>query len=242
MSEGNVEGEVFFAASLEASESCDLNPDAAPVVAGSKHVSPKPHAAVRAVKRTLDLVGTVVLGIVFAPLIIAITCLLKHQGEKVLFRHRRIGLHGETFECLKFRTMIPDAERVLSAILAENPQLREEWLRDHKLKNDPRITPVGWFLRRTRLDELPQLWNVLRGDMSLVGPRPIVREELIRYGRMAAVYTSARPGLTGLWQVSGGDAIDYHRRVAMDVYYIRKRHLALDIYILFRTIGVVLGA
>jgi lipopolysaccharide/colanic/teichoic acid biosynthesis glycosyltransferase len=145
------------------------------------------------------------------------------------------------FECLKFRTMVPDADRELHTLLESNEELKAEWIQNHKLKDDPRITAIGRFLRRTSLDELPQLWNVLRGDMSLVGPRPIVREELLRYGRSASVYLAVKPGITGLWQTTGRNNTDYRRRVAMDVYYVRNQSLWLDAYILLRTTGVVLG-
>ena len=192
-------------------------------------------------KRVLDLVGAVVLGLVFLPLILAIVILLRREGGPVIFRHRRVGRDGKAFDCLKFRSMVPDADRVLRDLLEQHPELRAEWLQDHKLRDDPRVTAVGRFLRRTSLDELPQLWNVLRGEMSLVGPRPVVREELLRYGRCAGIYLSARPGVTGLWQVKGRTNTDYRRRVVLDVYYVRRHNLLLDLYILVKTTHVVLG-
>ena len=192
-------------------------------------------------KRVLDLVGAVFLGLVFSPLILAIVILLRREGGPVIFRHRRVGRDGKAFDCLKFRSMVPDADRVLRELLEEHPELRAEWLQDHKLRHDPRVTAVGRFLRRTSLDELPQLWNVLRGEMSLVGPRPVIREELLRYGRCAGIYLSARPGVTGLWQVKGRTNTDYRRRVVLDVYYVRRHNLLLDLYILFKTTHVVLG-
>jgi lipopolysaccharide/colanic/teichoic acid biosynthesis glycosyltransferase len=137
--------------------------------------------------------------------------------------------------------MVPDADRVLRELLEQHPELKEEWLRDHKLRNDPRITMPGRFLRRTSLDELPQIWNVIRGEMSLVGPRPVVRDELMRYGRCLPIYLSAKPGITGLWQVTGRNDTDYRRRVALDVYYVRNQRLLLDLYILLKTTRVVLG-
>lgn len=193
-----------------------------------------------ALKRAFDIVGAGVLGLVFSPLMLVITLLLRNEGSPVIYRHRRVGRDGKTFECLKFRSMVPDAERKLRELLDQHPQLKAEWLQDHKLRNDPRITGLGRFLRRTSLDELPQIWNVLRGEMSLVGPRPVVREELLRYGRSLPVYLSAKPGITGLWQVTGRNDTDYRRRVALDVYYVRKQNLLLDLYILFKTSGVVL--
>jgi len=192
-------------------------------------------------KRLFDILGAVVLGLVFLPLILAIAVLLRRQRGPIIFRHRRVGRNGQAFDCLKFRTMVPDADRVLRDLLEAHPELKSEWLRDHKLRVDPRITAVGRFLRRTSLDELPQLWNVVRGDMSMVGPRPIVREELRRYGRHLHRYLSARPGLTGMWQVTGRNDTDYRRRVVLDVYYIRRQSLVLDLYILMKTTRVVLG-
>jgi exopolysaccharide production protein ExoY len=192
-------------------------------------------------KRVLDVVGSAVLGLVFLPFILAIVILLRREGGPVVFRHRRVGRDGKAFDCLKFRSMVPDADRVLRELLERHPELRAEWLRDHKLRHDPRVTVVGRFLRRTSLDELPQLWNVLRGEMSLVGPRPVVREELLRYGRCAGIYLSARPGVTGLWQVKGRTNTDYRRRVVLDVYYVRRHNVFLDLYILAKTTHVVLG-
>jgi len=194
-----------------------------------------------ALKRVVDIVGAIALGLVFSPLIVGIVVLLRRAGGPVIYRHRRVGRDGRMFECLKFRTMVPDADRALRALLEAHPELKAEWLRDHKLRNDPRITGLGRFLRRTSLDELPQIWNVLRGEMSLVGPRPVVREELMRYGRSLPVYLSAKPGITGLWQVTGRNDTDYRRRVALDVYYVYRQNLLLDLYILLRTTRVVLG-
>lgn len=192
-------------------------------------------------KRLLDILGAIVLGLVFLPLMLVIVVLLGREGGPAIYRHRRIGRDGRAFECLKFRSMVPDADRVLRELLERQPELKAEWVRDHKLRGDPRVTALGRFLRRTSLDELPQLWNVLRGEMSLVGPRPVVREELMRYGRSLPVYLSAKPGITGLWQVTGRNDTDYRRRVALDVYYVRKQNLLLDLYILLKTTRVVLG-
>ena len=136
--------------------------------------------------------------------------------------------------------MVPNADEVLRDLLHNDPQLQLEWMRDQKLRNDPRVTVIGHFLRRTSLDELPQLWNVLKGDMSLVGPRPVVREEWERYGRRLDTYLAAKPGVTGLWQVMGRSDSCYRRRVALDSYYVRKRSLLLDVFILLRTVRVVL--
>jgi exopolysaccharide production protein ExoY len=192
-------------------------------------------------KRVLDLLGAVLLGLVFSPLMIVIGLLLRSDGGPIIYRHRRVGRGGQVFECLKFRTMVPDADDVLRELLENHDELKAEWVQDHKLRNDPRVTGIGRFLRRTSLDELPQIWNVMRGEMSLVGPRPVVREELMRYGRCLPIYLSATPGITGLWQVTGRNDTDYRRRVALDVYYVRKQNLFLDLYILFKTTRVVLG-
>lgn len=194
-----------------------------------------------AAKRALDIAGTLVLAAVFAPLMLVIALLLRKEGGPVIYRHRRIGRAGRPFQCLKFRTMVPDADRVLRDLLAQDSKLQGEWLRNHKLRCDPRVTALGRFLRRTSLDELPQLWNVLRGEMSLVGPRPVVQQELLRYGRSIQVYLSSRPGITGLWQVQGRNDTHYRRRVAMDTYYVKRQSLLLDLYILVRTMRVVLG-
>jgi lipopolysaccharide/colanic/teichoic acid biosynthesis glycosyltransferase len=188
----------------------------------------------------LDIVGALCLGVIFGPLIIIVAMLLSRDGGSVIYRHRRVGKQGRLFECLKFRTMVPDADHTLRELLESDEQLKAEWLQGHKLKRDPRVTPIGHFLRRTSLDELPQLWNVLRGEMSLVGPRPIVREELLRYGRKAGLYLSVKPGVTGLWQTTGRNNTDYRRRVAMDVYYVRNQSFLLDAYILIKTTGVVI--
>lgn len=202
---------------------------------------PEPSLAYRVGKRLLDAVGAVGLAVLFSPLIIAVTIVLHRRGGSVIYRHRRVGKDGQIFECLKFRTMVPDADRVLHQLLERDEALKAEWIQNHKLKSDPRVTRLGRFLRRTSLDELPQLWNVVRGEMSLVGPRPVVREELLRYGRNAGVYLSVKPGVTGLWQATGRNDTDYRRRVAMDVCYVKSQNLWLDVYILFRTIGVVVG-
>jgi exopolysaccharide production protein ExoY len=193
------------------------------------------------VKRVFDVVGALLLGVVFLPLIVAIAILLRIEGGPIIFRHRRVGRHGALFDCLKFRSMVPEADRVLRDLLERQPELKAEWIQDHKLRHDPRITAVGRFLRRTSLDELPQLWNVILGEMSLVGPRPVVREELMRYGRCAHMYLSARPGITGLWQVTGRNDTNYRRRVALDVYYVRRHNIGLDLYILLKTTHVVIA-
>jgi Undecaprenyl-phosphate galactose phosphotransferase WbaP len=191
-------------------------------------------------KRAFDIAGAVFLGLLFAPLVLAIITLIRIEGQPVLFWHKRIGRNGRPFHCLKFRTMVRNAEQVLRHLLNEHPEMRDEWTKNFKLRNDPRITRTGRVLRLTSLDELPQLWNVLRGEMSLVGPRPIVRAELLRYGRNATRYLAVKPGLTGLWQVKGRSDTSYRRRVAMDKFYVRNQSMMLDIYILAATPAAVL--
>jgi lipopolysaccharide/colanic/teichoic acid biosynthesis glycosyltransferase len=190
-------------------------------------------------KRAFDLFGAVFLCVLLSPLILTIVLMIRIEGEPVLFRHKRIGQNGRVFHCLKFRTMVQDAEQVLRDVLRDHPELRDEWTQNHKIRNDPRITAVGRLLRLTSLDELPQLWNILQGDMSLVGPRPVVREELLRYGRNVGHYLAVKPGLTGLWQVKGRSDTSYRRRVAMDTYYVLNQSLLLDLRIVAATTGAV---
>lgn len=192
-------------------------------------------------KRILDIVGALVLAVVFSPLVFVIVAFMDRDEGAIIYRHRRVGRGGKMFECLKFRTMVPNADQVLRELLERDPAIKQEWLRNHKLRCDPRVTRLGRFLRRTSLDELPQLWNVMRGEMSLVGPRPVVRDELLRYGRNVRAYLSAKPGITGLWQVKGRNDTDYRRRVVLDTYYVKNQNLMLDLYILFQTTRVVLG-
>ena len=164
---------------------------------------------------------------------------LSMAGNPV-FTQQRVGRGGKLFPCYKFRSMVIGAEEVLADYLRSNPAAQEEWARTFKLTHDPRITPMGRFLRKSSLDELPQLFNVLRGEMSLVGPRPIVPAEVPRYRSRIRDYNKMRPGLTGLWQVSGRNLVSYRRRVALDSVYARQHTISLDLAILARTIGVVL--
>lgn len=162
------------------------------------------------------------------------------SGGKPLFKHRRIGQDGRSFNVYKFRTMKKDADKILQELLKNNPKIKKEWEKEFKLKNDPRITKVGSFLRKTSLDELPQIINVLQGKMSLVGPRPIVKEEIKKYGDYFDYFSAVKPGITGLWQVSGRNDISYKDRVAIDVWYTRNWSIGLDILILIKTFSVVL--
>jgi exopolysaccharide production protein ExoY len=179
--------------------------------------------------------------IFLAPVMVAVAvAVFLQDGGPVVFAHRRIGRGGRYFYCLKFRSMAIDAEQRLADLLADDPVARAEWEKDHKLRDDPRVTRLGAFLRRTSLDELPQLFNVLRGDMSLVGPRPIVDAEIAKYGRRFASYCAVKPGITGLWQVSGRNDTTYRARVAMDCIYARQRNVVMDGLIIAATVPAVL--
>ncbi|HCN6033390.1 TPA: sugar transferase, partial [Escherichia coli] len=161
-------------------------------------------------------------------------------GGPAIYSHERIGKGGKIFKCLKFRSMVTNSKEVLEDLLSKDIQAKQEWEATFKLKNDPRITKIGHFLRRTSLDELPQLFNVLKGEMSLVGPRPIITAELEKYNDEVAYYLLSKPGMTGLWQVSGRSDVDYETRVYLDTWYVKNWSMWNDIAILFKTIGVVL--
>ena len=192
--------------------------------------------------RALNQFAAAVLLLVFAPLFLVVAFMVwRTDGAPLFFGHYRVGRHGHMFKCWKFRTMVVNSQEVLAHILASSPQARAEWARDQKLSHDPRITRIGAFLRKTSLDELPQLYNVLKGEMYLVGPRPITLAELDRYGKSRWHYLHATPGMTGLWQVSGRSETTYEERVALDRQYVEARSLWSDITILIKTIGVVLG-
>jgi lipopolysaccharide/colanic/teichoic acid biosynthesis glycosyltransferase/glycosyltransferase involved in cell wall biosynthesis len=190
-------------------------------------------------KRAFDILGAAALVIAFAPLMLVVASLVRRDGGPALFGHTRIGAGGRTFRCLKFRTMSVDAQQRLETLLAADPVAAEEWRRTRKLRADPRITAFGAFLRSTSIDELPQLFNVLRGEMSLVGPRPIVADEVPFYDRFFPYYAECRPGMTGLWQVSGRSDVDYARRVALDCAYVTSWSIAKDLAILLRTPATV---
>jgi exopolysaccharide production protein ExoY len=191
--------------------------------------------------RGFDIVAAASVLLLTAPLLVAIALLVwAMDGGPALFSQPRIGRDGRHFRCLKFRSMCVDADARLARLLASDENARREWQADHKLRVDPRITRLGRFLRKTSLDETPQLINVLRGEMSLVGPRPIVDAEITRYGRRFAAYCAQRPGITGLWQVSGRNDVSYRRRVALDTAYAARKSIALDMRILAATIPAVL--
>lgn len=191
--------------------------------------------------RPVDIAIALLALVVLAPLLAAVALAVGlSSAGPVLFAHRRLGRGGRTFACLKFRTMVMDADARLHLLLANDPVARAQWQKDHKLRHDPRITCIGAFLRKSSLDELPQLFNVLAGSMSLVGPRPIVAGEVARYGNRFADYCKVRPGITGLWQVSGRSNTSYRQRVAMDVLYVRQRSLRLNGMIIAKTIPAVM--
>jgi exopolysaccharide production protein ExoY len=195
--------------------------------------------AERASKRAFDFLVASLLLISICPMLVVIGFLAMADGGPALFGHRRIGVRGESFVCWKFRTMARNADQVLARTLATDPAARAEWNRDFKLRNDPRVTRIGRILRATSLDELPQLFNVLKGEMSLVGPRPIVTNEIARYGSAFHDYARCRPGITGAWQVSGRNDLDYGSRVRLDQEYARNWSLKRDGHILLLTAVVV---
>jgi len=195
----------------------------------------------RMIKRSGDIIFSLAVLSLGSPVFLALALLVKLTSRgPVFYVQQRVGRDYRSFGCIKFRTMRRDADRILSRILSESPDLQEEFRNDFKLKNDPRITRLGKFLRRSSLDELPQFVNVLRGEMSVVGPRPIVRQELPRYGNRMEEVLAVRPGLTGLWQVSGRNNLSYEERVALDLRYASQRTFGLDLAIIFRTLRVIL--
>ena len=177
--------------------------------------------------------------IILTFVIIMILIKLDSRGP-IFYRQARIGRFGRKFHVYKFRTMVQNADQILQIYLEKSPELKAEWLATHKLKQDPRVTRIGSILRKLSLDELPQLWNIIIGDMSLVGPRPIVDAEVEKYGKCFDLYIKVRPGLTGLWQVSGRNDTTYERRVELDEYYVLNRSMRLDLEILWKTVFVVL--
>lgn len=190
----------------------------------------------------LNQLGALVLIVLLSPFMLLTAWLVwRSGGRPILFGHYRVGKNGQLFKCWKFRSMVLNSAEILADILANDPVAKAEWDRDQKLTNDPRITPIGHFLRKTSLDELPQLFNVLKGEMRLVGPRPITLAELDRYGDARWHYLHAMPGMTGLWQVSGRSDTTYEERVELDRSYVESRSLLQDIVILFKTVLVVLG-
>ncbi len=197
----------------------------------------------RVTKRSMDTIAAILGCILLMPLLFYLAVAVKMSSRgPIFYGHERIGRYGRRFRAWKFRTMFQNSHLVLDQYLDENPDAKEEWERDHKLRYDPRITRIGRFLRKTSLDELPQLWNVIRGEMSLVGPRPIVTAEIEKYGPYFGLFTMVKPGITGLWQVSGRNNTTYEERVQLDAYYVRNWSPWLDVYLLLKTIRIVLFA
>lgn len=194
----------------------------------------------RWIKTIFDYVLTITGTIAISPILIVIALwIYKDSPGPVIFKHRRIGKNGKEFNCYKFRSMCVDAKEKLEQLLKTNPKAKAEWEKNFKLKNDPRITKSGAFLRKTSLDELPQIFNVLKGEMSLVGPRPIIRDEMVRYGEYIEDYLMVKPGITGMWQVSGRSDTDYKQRVQLDSWYVRNWSVWLDVMLLWRTMKIV---
>ncbi len=191
-------------------------------------------------KRSFDLLATVVGGTLILPFLLGLALIVAADNKgRILFAHRRIGREGKAFSCYKFQTMVENAQEKLEGYLKENEQAKKEWEENFKLTNDPRVTKLGNFLRRTSLDELPQLWNVLKGEMSLVGPRPIVTKEIAKYGENIREYYQVRPGITGMWQASGRSDTTYEERIRMDTWYVRNWSLWIDLLYLYKTVKIV---
>ncbi len=194
-------------------------------------------------KRALDLLIAGLALLILLPLVILVALAVKLSSPgPVLYGHQRIGHGGKTFRCWKFRSMVPDGAAILEAYFEADPKAREIWNTDRKLQNDPRVTRIGAVLRAFSIDELPQLLNVLKGEMSIVGPRPVVQEELDTYGGAAALYLRTRPGITGLWQVSGRSDLGFRQRITLDADYVTNWSLSLDMTIILRTVPVVISA
>ncbi len=193
------------------------------------------------IKRIFDIVAAAVIILLLAPLFLGLAALIAVTSRgRALYGHTRVGYDNRPFDCLKFRTMAVNGDEILSEHLERNPMARIEWEETMKLRDDPRVTTVGQVLRKLSLDELPQLFNVLKGEMSLVGPRPVKADELSRYGRSTRYYIRARPGITGLWQVSGRNTTSYRRRIACDRAYVARHSDAIDAMILAKTLPAVL--
>ena len=192
-------------------------------------------------KRLMDIFFSIIVLFFGIPIFIIIITLIKFSSYgPIFFYQKRLGQNNRVFKCLKFRTMYPESEDILKNLLENNISIKEEFNSTHKIKNDPRITPIGKVLRKTSLDELPQFLNVLRGEMSIIGPRPVVKEELKKYSSNINKFLSVKPGISGLWQVSGRNKLTYAKRVELDLRYVKEYNLIMDLRIIIRTIGVVL--
>jgi Undecaprenyl-phosphate galactose phosphotransferase WbaP len=193
------------------------------------------------IKRFMDLAIVIIGGVILFPLFLLIALLIKLSSPgPALYGHTRRGMNGKPFTAYKFRSMVSNSGEILQKLLDSDPEIKKEWEASHKLKDDPRITGIGKILRRTSFDEFPQLINILKGEMSLIGPRPIVDEEVEKYGEDYNRIFSVKPGLTGLWQVSGRSDTDYAERVSFDTYYLQSWSVWLDVWVLFKTFGVVI--
>lgn len=194
-------------------------------------------------KRAFDIAFSVFALLFFFPLFLGLAIIIRLTSKgPAIYAHERIGRGGKTFRCFKFRSMYADSDERLKELLKNNPEMKEEWDRSHKLKNDPRITPIGKFIRKTSLDEFPQFLNVLKGDLSVVGPRPVVRAEVNKHLKeKAPKILSVRPGLTGIWQVSGRSNTTYAERIMMDEAYIDSHNLWLDIKLIAKTVPAMLS-
>lgn len=191
-------------------------------------------------KRAFDLVFVLAMSPLLLPIVALLAVIVRLDGGNAFFGHKRVGKNGKTFTCWKLRSMVPDSEERLRAYLLSNKEARDYWQANFKLTDDPRITKLGKFLRKTSLDELPQFWNVFIGDMSIVGPRPVTRDETAFYAEYLSLIQLARPGITGLWQVSGRNAVDYEQRVALDVRYMLAASFFADVAIILKTVFVML--
>ncbi|MDE7391049.1 MAG: sugar transferase, partial [Treponemataceae bacterium] len=197
--------------------------------------------AARAMKRLVDIFLILLSAPLVIPLTLIVALAIKKNGPgPVFYGHTRVGRNGRPFKCWKFRSMCADADKQLEKILAENPEMRAEWEKDRKLTNDPRITKIGKFLRKTSIDEIPQLFNILTGEMSFIGPRPVTEPELSKYGDKSHLILSVQPGLSGMWQISGRSDTGYEDRIVLDSYYIQNWSIWLDLWIIIKTIHVVL--
>jgi len=207
------------------------------------HVQPRQFTLTeRAAKRTMDIVGALVFFAIFGPLYVLVALGVRtSMGTPVHFGQTRMGVDGKTFRFFKFRSMVRNSEDILDDYLSKNDEARKQWDTFQKLDNDPRITPLGHFIRKLSLDELPQFWNVLKGDMSIVGPRPCMERQRSLYGKTWGHYCAVRPGLTGLWQVSGRNRLSYAQRVELDAKYVNEWSLWLDIKILAKTVYTVIS-
>jgi exopolysaccharide production protein ExoY len=210
----------------------------------SPAIAPQPTSAFEATFwRIFDVTVATVILLFMLPFLLALSALLYLSDPgPIFYRHRRLGFRGRYFDCIKFRSMRIDGDAILRDHLRACPSARREWEATQKLRNDPRITPVGAVIRKLSLDEFPQFINVLRGEMSIVGPRPIVEAEVDRYGRHFEHYCLVRPGLTGLWQTSGRSDTSYQKRISLDVAYVRRKGLLLDIWLIFKTVPAVVFA